>query len=116
MNEFFKVLSDETRLRCLALIYENNEICVCELIHALELPQSKISRHLLLIKLNKLITSRRKGQWVIYSPHSDISKFKKDIINMTIKELLKESLYKDDRDRLIKMANRPLIKKENNYV
>lgn len=77
MNDFFKVLADETRLRCLALIYENHELCVCELIHALELPQSKISRHLSLIKLNKLIIDRREGQWVLYSTNSDISKFKK---------------------------------------
>lgn len=85
MNEFFKVLADETRLRCLALIYENNELCVCELIHALELPQSKISRHLSLIKLNNLIVDRREGQWGFYSPCPNVSKFKKNIIKKPLK-------------------------------
>ena len=112
MNEFFKVLADETRLRCLALIYQNRELCVCELIHALDLPQSKISRHLSLIKLNKLIIDRRVGQWVIYSPHPDISAFKDNIIKTSIKELIDKSPFKQDRNRLLKMANRPLINKE----
>jgi len=116
MNEFFKVLADETRLRCLALIYENNELCVCELIHALDLPQSKISRHLSLIKLNKLIVDRRDRQWVLYSRSPDVSKFKENIIKKTIKELIDVSPFKEDRDRLLKMENRPLINKEYAYV
>ncbi len=109
MNDFFKVLSDETRLRCLALIYANNELCVCELIHALNLPQSKISRHLSLIKLNRLIIDRREGQWVLYSPSPEVSKFKQNMIKETIQELITTSPFKEDRDRLLKMENRPKI-------
>jgi ArsR family transcriptional regulator len=116
MNEFFKILADETRLRCLALIYENHELCVCELIYALDLPQSKISRHLALIKLNKLISDRREGQWVLYSINSDISKFKKNIIKTSINELIKVSPFKEDRSRLLKMENRPLKNKQMIYV
>ncbi|SFV67255.1 Arsenical resistance operon repressor [hydrothermal vent metagenome] len=105
MNDFFKVLSDETRLRCLILIYENNELC-----------QSKISRHLSFIKLNKLIIDRREKQWVLYSPNIHISAFKKDIIKKIIKELLNISPFKEDRDRLLKMKNRPLINKGDTCV
>ncbi len=109
MNDFYKVLSDETRLRCIALIFEHDEICVCELIHALALPQSKISRHLSIIKLNGLISQRRNGQWVLYSVNHELSNFKKNIIITTIKELKSNSPYKNDRDRLKNMANRPNI-------
>ena len=112
MNDFFKVLADETRLRCLTLIYENHELCVCELIHALELPQSKISRHLSLMKLNNLIIDRREGQWVFYSVHPNISKFKINIIDMSINELKNTNPFKEDRKRLIGMANRPLFNKK----
>ena len=112
MNEFFKVLSDETRLRCLLLILENKEICVCELIHALDLPQSKISRHLSIIKLNSLITQRRSGQWVLYSMNTDLSDFKLNIIKVTLNELKNTSPYKDDRIRLNNMQSRPSISKE----
>ena len=41
----FKALSDETRLRVLNLILER-ECCVCEVMQALEISQSKASRHL----------------------------------------------------------------------
>ncbi len=44
-TRIFKALADETRLRILALLLEG-ELCVCELIAALELPQSTTSRHL----------------------------------------------------------------------
>jgi ArsR family transcriptional regulator, arsenate/arsenite/antimonite-responsive transcriptional repressor len=109
MNEFFKVLADETRLRCLALIFENDELCVCELIHALDLPQSKISRHLSIIKLNNVISQRREGQWVLYSKEPTLSDFKTSLINMTIDELSKTSIYKQDKERLTTMKNRPVL-------
>jgi ArsR family transcriptional regulator, arsenate/arsenite/antimonite-responsive transcriptional repressor len=109
MNEFFKVLADETRLRCLALIFENEEICVCELIHAMDLPQSKISRHLSIIKLNNVISQRRAGQWVLYSKDPTLSDFKTSIIQMTIDELSKTSIFKQDKKRLSTMKNRPVL-------
>jgi ArsR family transcriptional regulator, arsenate/arsenite/antimonite-responsive transcriptional repressor len=109
MNEFFKVLADETRLRCLALIFENEEICVCEIMHALDLPQSKISRHLSIIKLNKVISQRREGQWVLYSKEPTLSDFKTNIIKMTIDELTKTGIFKQDKKRLSTMKNRPTL-------
>jgi ArsR family transcriptional regulator, arsenate/arsenite/antimonite-responsive transcriptional repressor len=109
MNDFFKVLADETRLRCLALIFENEEICVCEIMHALELPQSKISRHLSIIKLNNVISQRREGQWVLYSKEATLSDFKTQIIKMTIQELSKTSTFRQDKKRLSTMKNRPVL-------
>jgi ArsR family transcriptional regulator len=45
-DAFFKMLADSTRLRCLLLMQAEGELCVCELTHALNLSQPKISRHL----------------------------------------------------------------------
>ncbi|HIP94013.1 MAG TPA: metalloregulator ArsR/SmtB family transcription factor [Leucothrix sp.] len=112
MNDFFKVLADETRLRCIALIFEQQQICVCELIHALDLPQSKISRHLSIIKLNGVITQRREGQWVLYSINSKLSSIKRNMIEMYVTELKNTSPFKDDKNSLLAMTNRPLINKE----
>ena len=109
MNEFFKTLSDETRLRCLVLIFENNELCVCELIHSLELPQSKISRHLSILKLNKVIRQRREGQWVLYSMHPELSVSHKKIIRLAIQELKNTIPFKNDNQRLASMQDRPLF-------
>ena len=115
-SEFFKVLADETRLRCLSLIFEQQDICVCELSYALDLPQSKISRHLSIMKLNQLIADRRQGQWVLYSPHPQVSAFQKNIIYQVMKEYISQNPFKTDRKRLQAMPNRPALSKETAHV
>ncbi len=62
----FKAFSDETRLRILFLL-AIRELCVCELVAVLDMPQGKISRHLALLKYADIVTDRRDGTWVYYS-------------------------------------------------
>jgi ArsR family transcriptional regulator len=64
--EFYKLLSDETRLNCLLLICQQQELCVCELVSALNDIQPKISRHLAMLRKAGLLLDRRQGQWVFY--------------------------------------------------
>jgi len=67
--EVFKALADETRLRILKLLLEvGEEVCVCELVAALGLPQYRVSRHLNILKRAGLLEGRRSGTWVYYSP------------------------------------------------
>ena len=40
ISTIFKSLDDETRLRILALLLEEDELCVCDLVAVLQLPQS----------------------------------------------------------------------------
>ena len=61
----FKALSDETRLRILALLLDG-ELCVCEIIAALDLPQSTISRHLAYLRNSGWVSDRRQGVWMYY--------------------------------------------------
>ena len=61
----FKSLSDETRLRILALL-THGELCVCDLMAALELPQSTVSRHLATLRNTGLVEDRRQGVWMYY--------------------------------------------------
>ncbi|WP_432823537.1 ArsR/SmtB family transcription factor [Trichloromonas sp.] len=61
----FKALSDETRLRILALLTEG-ELCVCDLMAVLELPQSTVSRHLAYLRNSGLVCDRRAGVWMYY--------------------------------------------------
>ena len=107
MIDFFKVLADDTRLRCLAIIAEHKEVCVCELIHALRLPQSKISRHLAIMKLNNIVSQRRHGQWVLYSMHPELTAFKKHIIETTVNELKQKDNFIEDNKKLLHMKDRP---------
>jgi ArsR family transcriptional regulator len=114
MEQFFKTLADETRLRCLFLIFDHHELCVCELIHALVIPQSKISRHLAIMRLNDLIQQRRVGQWVLYSLSPRLPTLQQTIIAMTLAELKHQPPFNDDHLRLAKMTDRPNIHRQSN--
>lgn len=79
----FKCLADETRLRILLLIEREQELCVCELICAIDEIQPKISRHLALLRNGQLLTDRRQGQWVYYRLHPDMPEWVRNIIKTT---------------------------------
>jgi ArsR family transcriptional regulator, arsenate/arsenite/antimonite-responsive transcriptional repressor len=61
----FKALSDETRLRIVALL-SRGELCVCDLMAILDLPQSTVSRHLATLRHAGLVEDRRQGIWMYY--------------------------------------------------
>ncbi len=65
LSEKFKALSDPTRLKILYLL-EGGELCVCELILALDKPQSTISHHLNVLKNAGFIAGRKEGLWIHY--------------------------------------------------
>ena len=64
---FLKVLADETRLQMLWLLLNEPEICVCDILEALEITQSKASRHLATLRHAGLVTDRREAAWSYYS-------------------------------------------------
>ena len=61
---FFKCLSEELRLNSVLLIFNEGELCVCELMEALDVSQPKISRHLALLRSSGILNDTRRGQWV----------------------------------------------------
>jgi|SRR3990170_3505032 len=64
-SKFFKAFADETRLRILRLL-GTREMCVCEVMVALDLTQPTASHHLGLLENVGLVTSRKDGKWVFY--------------------------------------------------
>lgn len=62
----FKALSDETRLRILNILLER-ECCVCEVMQALDISQTRASRNLKLLYDAGFLTMRKEGVWVLYS-------------------------------------------------
>lgn len=62
----FGALSDETRLRILTLL-THGELCVCQIEAILQMPQSKVSRHLMVLRYAGLVSWRREGVWIHYS-------------------------------------------------
>lgn len=96
-TELFKCLSDETRLFSTLLIHHEKELCVCELMSALELSQPKISRHLSQLKNTGVLTSERRGQWVFYSLNTKLPKWALKVIRISHEantEILEKLLQK----------------------
>ena len=62
----FKALSDETRLRILNILLVR-ECCVCEVMEALEISQTRASRNLNILYDAGFLKSRRSGLWSFYS-------------------------------------------------
>jgi len=67
-GKFFKALADTTRLRILGLLAVR-EMCVCEVMVALELTQPTASHHLRILENVGLVKDRKEGKWVFYALH-----------------------------------------------
>lgn len=65
--QFFKVLADEARLKMLWLLFNHQELCVCDIMAALAITQSKASRHLSTLRHADLVTDRKQGLWSYYA-------------------------------------------------
>jgi ArsR family transcriptional regulator len=65
-GKVFKALADEIRLRILSLL-ATREMCVCEVMVALDLTQPTASHHLGILENVGLIKNRKEGKWVFYS-------------------------------------------------
>lgn len=66
VDVMFRAFSDRTRLRILHLL-RGGELCVCDLVEALGVPQPKASRHLAYLRKAGLVVGRKQGYWNHYS-------------------------------------------------
>jgi ArsR family transcriptional regulator, arsenate/arsenite/antimonite-responsive transcriptional repressor len=85
----FKAIGDETRIRLLKLL-QQRELCVCELMQALDMTQSRVSRNLGILKNAGLVEDRRDGLWVHYSLNVEAKPYIKELL-----EMLKDSCNDD---------------------
>jgi ArsR family transcriptional regulator len=61
-----RTLADTTRIRIVAAL-RNGELCVCELVDALDIGQSSLSTHLQMCRQVGVLTARKEGRWIYYS-------------------------------------------------
>jgi ArsR family transcriptional regulator len=97
LTNIFKALSDETRLRIIKLL-EQGELCVCDIVAALDMVQPKVSFHLNALKEAGLIRDRKQGRWIHYRlDTSDM--FKRFLVLAVIEKAPLDAVQKD-RKRL----------------
>jgi ArsR family transcriptional regulator len=102
----FSTLADPSRLRALALIAKHGELCVCELVAALDLPQPKVSRHLAVMRDAGLLRDRRDAQWVLYALSPDRPAWVSAAIEAAVAGVELEAVHVKDAKRLAR-AERP---------
>lgn len=103
----FQALADETRLRCLALLATEGELCVCELTHALRASQPKISRHLAALREMGIVADRRAGVWVHYRLHPKLPAWARRALTEAAAAARASRRFDADRKALRQMPNRP---------
>jgi ArsR family transcriptional regulator len=91
----FKALSEETRLRIVKLL-EHGELCVCDIVAALDMIQPKVSFHLAVLKEAGLIKDRKQGKWTHYSI-ADTDMFRRFLLLSTLEKISAESVSEDVR-------------------
>src|SRR6202051_4980304 len=106
MERFFQALGDNTRLRLLNLMGDQ-EICVCYFVEILGGPQPKISRHLAYLRSAGIVGARREGKWmhyrIIIPPHIGAAQ----ILRQTLAALKEEKALQADRARLSRACCAP---------
>ncbi len=83
MDIFLKTIgaiNDETRLKILNFIHHHEEVCVCDIENAFNMIQSRISRHLKILKEAGFLKVERRGRWAFYSIRTPLDKFRQSIL------------------------------------
>lgn len=100
----FKSISDITRLRIIKILQEKDELCVCEIVQALDISQTRASRNLGILKNAGFVVDRRDGLWIYYSINKEMSNKYHMQINILIKDWLNnEKIVQKDKERLKKI-------------
>lgn len=78
-ERLFRAMSDRTRLRILNLL-RHGELCVCDIVEALRVPQPTASRHLAYLRRAGLVVARRDGHWSYYGLVESRSEFHESVL------------------------------------
>ncbi len=102
LTKAFKALSDETRLRILNLLLER-ECCVCEVMQALNISQTRASRNLSALYDAGFLKLSKDGLWSLYSIDRDgMEEYYSDLVDAVRKALEGNRVVEADRERLKK--------------
>ena len=100
-----KALSDETRLRILRVLLEK-ECCVCEVMQALDISQSRASRNLGILQDADFLRARRDGLWIVYSVDwESANRYAASLAELLKGSPISNEMIKKDKERL-KQAKR----------
>ncbi|MFH1368973.1 MAG: metalloregulator ArsR/SmtB family transcription factor [Elusimicrobiota bacterium] len=80
--KIMKALADKTRLRIINLMLKSKKpLCICEIMHTLQLAQYNVSKHMKELKSAGLVTEKRDGKFIYYSLIEPEDKYLSDIFS-----------------------------------
>ena len=88
-------LADINRLRIVNLLLKREELCVCDIERVLDIPQTRVSRHLSILRHAGLVSARREGRWMHYRLQGDAS-LKTDLFSSLTQALPASELFACD--------------------
>ena len=94
----FKALGDATRLRVINLLSQG-ELCICDLMEALALPQSTLSRHVAILKRAGLVQGRREGVWMHYQLTTG-TPFTQSLMGLLMQIFQEDPVFRQDSETL----------------
>ena len=106
-STLYPAIAHETRLRCLMLLLEHDELCVCELTHAIGAAQPTISRHLAHLREAELVSDRREGLWIYYRINPELPVWVTNVLQETANGVRGVAPFTEDLAVLKQMPNRP---------
>lgn len=83
MDIFLKTasaLNDETRIKILKFLNIHGKCCVCDLENSFEMIQSRLSRHLKILKEAGFLRVDREGRWAYYSLRAPLDEFRQSCL------------------------------------
>ncbi len=73
-------LAEPTRLAAMRILWDQGEHCACELIERLGATQSRVSRHMAVLRQAGLVIDRRDAQWVRFRVNPDMPAATREIV------------------------------------
>ncbi len=108
-TNLFAALAHSVRLRSLLLLVKENELCVCELTHAIKAAQPNMSRHLAYLREAGLVVDRREGLWIHYRINPKLPDWAIDVLRDTFEGVASKEPFASDATALAAMPNRRCV-------
>jgi ArsR family transcriptional regulator len=99
LNCLGQAITDPTRVRILAALLRV-ELCVCELVDALEISQSTLSSHLQVLRQTGMVRTRKEGRWIYYSLGKRKAALVDAVFLLTEKDIRSDPILVRDAERI----------------
>src|SRR3990172_7661225 len=106
IETLLRLLAEQTRLRCVSLLYKENVLSLAERADVLDLPQTQIPRHLTSLQLAKIVSSVSIGQDTFYQLHPQLPDWAREILRAIIGGIGETEPYARDRATLARLPDR----------